>query len=348
MHSLHIANFRPFEMVTFEIHPHITCIIGDNARGKTSLLEALYVSLTTTGFREREERELMRWGSQQTIVESKTADHMFQVVFNASESTVAKKYFIDKTAKSRVSYRDLQPHAVLFAPEQIEIVTGTPSVRRNYINTILCLADPVYSKKLRAFEEGLRKRNKILEDWLSLDALKNELKFWDDMLCEASEYLVKVRTEYVSFLNQHNTVHEKEFKMVYTPNPFTKEKALEKLELETRTHKTMFGPQRDEYVIEMKLEVKGSEMTEFYSVALYGSRSQQRLAVYWLKLNEIYYSQEVLKKSPFLLLDDVFSELDSANKKLILDTIGKYQSVLTTTESVILEELGDDCAVIRL
>jgi DNA replication and repair protein RecF len=145
-------------------------------------------------------------------------------------------------------------------------------------------------------------------------------------LVEQASYLTKVRQQYVDFLNQHQKVDSKKFKIDYLKNEFSWQGLKKAEELEKRIKRTVIGPQKDDYAISL---IQGKRTKNLHH---YGSRSEQRLAVFWLKLNEIKFLENSLKSAPILLLDDVFSELDLKNKKLILDLIEKYQTIITTTE----------------
>ena len=139
--------------------------------------------------------------------------------------------------------------------------------------------------------------------------------------------MAEKREEYVKFLQDHPHIDSTQFTIEYLKSELTKEKLEESHEEEKRLRKTIIGPQRDDFQIS---KIKTS--TQRYSVHHFGSRSEQRLALFWLHWNEVKYYEELTKKKPILLLDDIFSELDVSNKKLISHLINNYQTILTTTE----------------
>ena len=266
----------------------------------------------------------------------------FQVFLHSKNESVEKKFTVNKSRKTHKQYQEYQTKAVLFAPEHIDIISGSPDKRREYFNKTISLFDYEYKRKLTNYEHALRKRNKILEHYTSISALEEELIFWNEYLEEQAVYITQKRSDYVQFLNQHKKIDGRQFEIEYQKNILTKELLEFSLDEERKWRKTLIGPQKDEFVVSL-IEDKVKE-----NVHLYGSRSEQRLAVFWLKLNEIRYLEEFFKQKPILLLDDIFSELDVKNKKLIFDLVKNYQTVLTTTEDELLELPKIEHSVIRI
>ena len=340
-----LSHFRNFEYKTFAFSPELTIIIGENARGKTSLLESIYFIIYGTGFRESREEELVNWEHPRAVVEGlfneKDTKQLFQIMLQRKGEAVEKKYFVNKTPKTHYMYLQNQTRAVLFAPEHIEIITGSPDERREYFDKVIAASDIEYKKKLNNYRNALRKRNKILETFRDEFALLEQISFWNDYLEEHGKYITQKRQEYVNYLNAHPNIQNRVFSIQYEKNEFTKERLRAVYDLETKIRKTRIGPQKDDFVIHL-------DDLERKNVQFFGSRSEQRLAVFWLKLNEISFFEERFKVKPILLLDDVFSELDSKNKKLVLEVITNYQTVLTTTEEELIELSAENKEVIRI
>ncbi len=345
INNIHLKQFRNFEDKLFTLHPFLTIILGENSRGKTNLLESVYFSIHGKGFRERKEEELVMWNQSQVLVESiwqeKDAKYLFNIFLTKKSTGIEKKFAVNKVQKSAFQYKEFQTNAVLFAPEHIDIVTGSPDERRSYFNTLLSITDREYKKKLQNYEHALRKRNKVLEYHRSEATLQDELGFWNNYLEEQAAYITQQRAKYVDYLNQHNAVEQKTFTIQYLKNEFTKPRLLEVYDEEKRWRRTIIGPQKDEFVISILESVPKN-------VHQYGSRSEQRLGVFWLKLNELKFLEETFKKRPVLLLDDIFSELDTKNKILVLHLIKSYQTILTTTEIELLELSEMPQEIIRL
>jgi DNA replication and repair protein RecF len=344
--SIQLSKFRNVEHVLYSIDPVLTIIIGENARGKTNLLEAIFFSINGEGFRESKEQELILWNNDTAFVEcvlkNGESSTSFQIFLTLRNDTVEKKFTVNKTKKTHKQYQEYQSKAVLFAPEHIDIISGSPDKRREYFNKIISLFDYEYKRRLTNYEHALRKRNKILEHHKDVETLKEELAFWNDYLEEQAIFITAKRQEYIDYLNQHQKIDGRSFEIVYQKNILTKELLEFEFDNERKWRKTLIGPQKDDFVISL-IEDGVKE-----NVHHYGSRSEQRLAVFWLKLNEIKFLESFFKQKPLLLLDDVFSELDVKNKKLVFKLIGDYQTVLTTTEDELLELPKVKHSVIRI
>ncbi|NMB84184.1 DNA replication/repair protein RecF [Candidatus Roizmanbacteria bacterium] len=329
LNRIYLKNFRNFNEASFDFNRSLTIIIGENARGKTNLLESIYCLTSGAGFRESREEELMALGAKETTIEGEFADkngkYDFRIFLRLTGKVLEKIFFANRTKRKSSLYQKETVKAILFSPQQIEIVTGPPDIRRRYFDKLLSGYDIDYKKKLTNFENALRRRNKILESYSNEAALKEELFFWDDYLIEQASYLTREREKYVSYLNDHRKIDSKKFFVKYVKNEMTRTRLDESFPLERRYRRTVIGPQKDDFEI--------YEEGNFDKNLLhFGSRSEQRLGVFWLKFNEINYHEEKFGKKPILLLDDIFSELDKKNKKLILDLITRYQTIVTTTE----------------
>ncbi|HRN69749.1 MAG TPA: AAA family ATPase, partial [Candidatus Woesebacteria bacterium] len=255
--TLYLANFRNFSKKEVLFDSQLTLIVGENARGKTSLLEGIYTSVFGKGYRESREQELIQWDQDQALVESTFTENDAKTVFQirllrTAEDRVTKEYFVNKTKKSSMQYKDFQTKAVLFAPEHISIVDGSPSTRRTYFDTTLCEFDKEYRKRLRNYETALRKRNKVLELYQNEFQLDQELPFWNTYLLEQAAYITKTRENYMQFLNENPHVDGKEFAIEYLKNEFNEERMKKVYEQEKRMRRTVIGPQKDEFLITLK------------------------------------------------------------------------------------------------
>lgn len=336
---IQLHNFRNISSNVFEISPHLTIILGENARGKTNILESIHCIINGIGFRESKEEELLLMESSETqldgLFERDNNKHHFRILFRKEKNgTITKNFFVQKVRKGHSHYTAEQTKCVLFAPEQIDIITGSPDMRREYFNKLISSFDILYKKHLINYEQALRKRNKLLEHFRSMDSLKEELSFWDVFLQKEAEYITKKRDEYTRFLNSHTGLDGRDFLIEYGKNEFTQERLREKKELELRIRRTLIGPQKDDWIVYLKKRNAPQK-----NIQKYGSRSEQRLGIFWLKMNEIHYMEEEIKIHPILLLDDIFSEFDRENKEKIVRLIEMYQTVMTTTEEELVKEI---------
>lgn len=337
-----LHNFRNIASKVFDISSGLTIVVGENAKGKTNILESIHCIINGVGFRESKEEELILFNTTEAqldgLFDKNKTPYQFRMLLQKDNSgKVLKHFFVQKVRKGQTLYKQEQTKCVLFAPEQIDIITASPDVRRDYFNTLISTFDHPYKKHLVQYEQALRKRNKVLEHAFDSANLAEELSFWDVYLQKEAEYITQKRKEYVQFLNMHPHLDGKDFRIEYNSNEFTFERLKEKKDLELRVRKTLIGPQKDDWVISLK-----NKNTDWKNIQKYGSRSEQRLGVFWLKMNEIHYIEEKLEIHPLLLLDDVFSEFDHENKERIVRLIEKYQTVMTTTEKDLVSEIQKD------
>lgn len=329
--QISLTNFRNFVRSDFKLDDRLTFVLGKNSQGKTNLLEGINVLLKGGGFRDSKEEELIKLENSETSVEGRltigNSVGLFKVDLIKKKGGLEKNYFLNKTKKNRNVYLKEVMSAVLFSPEQIEIIIGPPVNRRDYFDRFLSATDIIYREKLNNYNQALRKRNKILETIKDINRLLDQLDFWNKYLEENGRYITKKRDEYTSFLNSNKKVDSKVFSVDYKKNIFDSQKTKDLAASEMRLRKTLIGPQRDNF--------------QFYlgelDVNLYGSRSEERLALFWLKLNELRYWEKLTKKKPILLLDDIFSELDADNQRLVLSLIGDYQTVATSTDKSLIK-----------
>lgn len=336
---IQLHNFRNIISSVFDISPKLTIILGENAKGKTNILESIHCIINGVGFRESKEEELLLMDSSETQLDglfNKNEEiNQFRILLKKEiNGSIIKHFFVQKARKNHAHYAMEQTKCVLFAPEQIEIITGSPDIRRDYFNKLISTFDIAYKKHLINYEQALRKRNKLLEHSRSAESLKEELSFWDVYLEKEACFITEKRNIYTQFLNSHRKLDGREFTIEYNKNEFTQSRLQQKKELELRIRRTLIGPQKDDWIISLK-----NKDTVQKNIQKYGSRSEQRLGIFWLKLNEIHFMEEEIGIHPILLLDDVFSEFDHENKEKIVLLIETYQTVMTTTEDILVKEI---------
>ncbi|MEK7495746.1 MAG: DNA replication and repair protein RecF [Patescibacteria group bacterium] len=336
--SISFHNFRNFTDKSFLINPHLTAIFGDNAKGKTNLLEGIYFILKGEGFRESREEQLIKFIEKNSYVDAKLQDKKTEDISNLridltiGDLGLTKTCFLEKTKKGRHLYLKNLISVVLFSPEQIEIIDRTMSIRREYFDKFLSSINSEYKKCLANYNQALRKRNKILETGFNSFNLDVELDYWNRLLIDNGTHLINKRREYIAYLNSNKVIDSKEFSIEYIENKISLERFTKSLQKEILIKRTLIGPHRDEYnifMIDKELPKK--------NIHSYGSRSEQRLGLFWLKINELKYLENLFRKKPILLLDDIFSELDHNNQKLIFNLIGNYQTVITSTEKELMK-----------
>lgn len=339
--SLEFKNFRNFISEKFYFHKSLTVIIGQNAIGKTNILEGVHISSNTKGFRETKEEELITFNKKLTHIRSLWIKEKQEVVQNiiigSFHNQLKKKYSINKINKRQNDYISFSVPSIVFSPGFLYLIDNGNEERRNYFNIIISTIDPHYRYHLSQYEQSLRKRNKLLQIVQDKEALKKQLIFWDEKLVDHANYITKERSSMFDFFNKNGKNGNNTFEIIYKPNLMTLDLLKDNLNLQMAIKQTRIGPQRDQ--IEVLINNKSSHS--------FGSRSEQRFALLWLTLVSLKVYEEY-KIKPILLLDDIFSELDTKNKKVIMDLIGNYQTILTTTENSIFSFLPKSHEVIEL
>lgn len=341
--ELSIDNFRNIIHAHYILNSRTTIIVGNNAKGKTSILESIFVLLNGKGFREGKELELIRFEAEETIIGISTKDgekeQMFRIRIQKVIDDIKKFFSVDKAQKTAYIYKQFLPKSVLFSPEDIQLISSSADLRREYLDNCIELFDREYAIKRKNYNQALRKRNKLLEGSHTVVTIEKELVFWDEYLEREAKYISKKRAEYVEYINKQKMIDNFLFEALYEPNYFTKENARNAWNKDIIIKRTSIGPQKDDIHI----------LLDNINVRTYGSRSQQRLAVLWLKLRELEFIKDESIYKPILLLDDITSEFDEYNKQLISHFINDYQTIITTTERTFVNNFSkQDYSIIEL
>jgi len=247
-----------------------------------------------------------------------------------------KKFLINGVAKRRVDFA-ANLIAVLFSPADLDIIIGSPSLRRNLLDDVLEQTDRDYRIANIAYVKALRQRNALLEVVRETgQRSEKQFEYWDKLVIENGQILTEKREEFIEFVNK-NIKDIFDFKLSYDRSEISRERLDQYSSAEIASAVTLVGPHRDDFVILMAKE------NDFYDVKSFGSRGQQRLAILQLKSLQIKFIEEKIGKKPLLLLDDIFSELDEGHINLILEKTGSEQTIITTThkEFVPLKYLKD-------
>lgn len=343
--SLQLSNFRKFSKKQISFSPSVTIITGENATGKTNILESLFFLATGKSFRTSTDAEVILFGKDLGRITASVEGHEgkttnLEIVFTRGMvmdiKTPFKRYLVNGIAKRIIDFMG-NLRVVLFWPQDMELVTDSPSLRRRYLDFVLSQADREYRRTLISYERGVRQRNKVLEAIREKGAHRHQLLFWDQLLIKAGEYITKKREEYIRYINSYTLstqdAHFIEHKIEYDASIISRARLDQYAQEEIAAGVTLVGPHRDDmhFLLLLKQDAR--------NLAHYGSRGEQRLAVLWLKLAELSYIERQTAEKPVLLLDDIFSELDDHHRKIIFDVIGNQQSILTTTEKDQIETM---------
>ncbi|MBU2592201.1 DNA replication and repair protein RecF [Patescibacteria group bacterium] len=330
LNQLHLVNFRNCSDLVLDFSSKVNLIVGPNAIGKTNILESIYLLATGNSFKAVKNEEMISWSSDLSLVEGKVNGDSLKISLSKENSRIAKNFWINKVKKTRRLFLE-SFLAVVFRPEEIRVVTGSPSRRREFLDQILSPLDWRYYQALLIYEKALRRRNLLLLKIAEREANVQELFYWDQTLVKNGELIRQKREEFFNFANlffkDFQKGRLKHLFCRYWPSPITAELLNKKRQEELIKRTTIIGPHRDDFSI-----ISSEFKVENANLGLWGSRGQQRLAVFALKLAQLNYIEEQKKEKPVLLLDDIFSELDRHSRELAVSLLGDYQSLVTALE----------------
>ena len=355
LQSLSLTNFRNYSKASFDFSPQTTLVLGPNAVGKTNLLEAVYYLACGKSFRATYDRESIR--------RSESLGHLrggidgndgfleleFQLLANENgENTSSKRFKVNGVKKRRADFVG-NLRSVYFGPEEILLVTGSPSKRRKFMDAVLVQVDREYARALSEYEKVLRQRNRLLLLIREGDQSREQLDLWDPKLLHLGSVLSEKRQEMFADFNSSALLRVGNLFLEYQPK-VVNDKVLEKgREREIAAGMTLWGPHRDDFRFlaapSGSLELHSIDVpladpsVAFRDLAIYGSRGEQRLAVLHLKLAELEFITKRVGERPILLLDDIFSELDESNRGRVLSLLGKQQTIITATD---LDQIDGD------
>lgn len=331
INNLYLKNFRNYPEKNWQFSDATTLFIGPNASGKTNIIEALYLLATGNSFRATVIEEMIKQGNEVGNIQGLLDDEdELEVTLTKGEvmgkSTPKRIFKINGVEKKKTDFVG-NLRCVLFRPEDIEIVIGSPSVRRNYMDSVLEQIDREYARVNLSYSKGLRQRNRLLSNIFKGKAKKTQLYFWDNLLVKNGQYINRKREEFIDYINNNND----SLFFKYLSSEISEPALKKHLDAEINAGNTLIGPHRDDFVIN-KHEEQGNR-----NLSMYGSRGEQRMAVLYLKILELEYINEETKERPVLLLDDIFSELDKKHREKVFDVVKRQQTIMTTAERGLIE-----------
>lgn len=314
--SLSLQNFRNYAKREFKFSDATTLIVGPNASGKTNILEAIYALATGKSFRADKETDVIK--SEEQV--ARAATDGLEIIWD-DRGRFQKLYRVSGVGKRMVDFVG-NLRVVLFSPTDIEIVANSPSTRRRYLDVVLSLVHKDYRLTAHIYERAIRQRNRLLWRIREKGVGREQLTYWDGLLTVNGAVIHQYRRDFLKFLSQGGLVLDYNHSIV-SPERLGKYAAQE-----VAAATTLVGPQRDDFVVLQK----GRRLRSF------GSRGEQRLAIFAIKLGELRYVEKVTGEKPLLLLDDIFSELDHTNRHQLLKLIPQQQTIITTTDLHLVEK----------
>lgn len=330
--SLTLSNIRNHKKAHFSFSG-TTIILGQNTAGKTSILEALHILSHGKSFRADEDKDVINSEEDFGRIEAKIQNDettKLTIVLSLKMSRLTKKYLINDVGRRHQEFSNYIT-TVLFTPEDLDLLTGSPSLRRNLLNSILSQSSKEYRASLLVYEKGLKQRNRML--YLTREGKKyfgpHEFEYWDNLLIHHGNAITQAREELIHYLNAAKK-NIFEFQAVYDDSVISRTRLDQYRDAELASATTLVGPQRDD--VFFNFADKDQSIREF------GSRGQQRLTIFQLKILEMLYLQNTIGQAPVLLLDDIFSELDNTNIHHILELLPDQQTIITTTHKEFIPE----------
>lgn len=338
--NISITNFRNYSQLSLTFPQGRTIIYGNNAQGKTNLLESIYFLGLTKSHRSYVDANLMKSGEAISRIEGTFFLNGMDTTLELAFDQQRKKLKVDANPIKRVGEYVSKVNLIIFYPEDLELIKGTPNTRRRYLNLELSQLNQQYLSVLNDFNKLLKMRNDYLKD-LDCHFDQNYFTILTQYFIEKSIIIYRMRHKFIEKINQQiGSIFEKiskmkSFQLAYIPSvsfldydaismeTILREEFSSHSNQEFRLKTTLVGPQRDDF----DFQLNGMSLKE------YGSQGQQRMAVLALKLSEIEIFKQATGEYPILLLDDVFSELDEFKRNNLLDSLPKeIQTIITTTD----------------
>lgn len=347
--SLALKNFRNYESLDIKFSDKINILYGDNAQGKTNILEAIYMSATTRSHKKSKDRDIVKFGENDSHirvnVKKRDVGHRIDMHIRKSGP---KGVAIDSIPIKRSTELFGLINIIMFSPEDLSVVKDGPGERRRFMDMEICQLSRIYYSNLSKYNKILDQRNNTLK---SISFSKNNIKkgisniissgfnngmsdtldIWDEQLSETGSEIIKERNNFIGMINEiikeiHSNITSDNEKIEIKYEPNVSEDAFlntlrDKRNIDIKNMTTMTGPHRDDFGIYINDN----------DVRVYGSQGQQRTAALSLKLAEIELVKKVINDNPILLLDDVMSELDSKRRDCLLSGISDIQTIITCT-----------------
>lgn len=336
-----LENFRNYDNLEVEFKKDFNLIYGNNAQGKTNILEAIYLSAIGKSFQTNKDSEMIKIGKEKAKVEIeyKTKDREGKITVEIADK---KTFFINGIKQKKISDIIGKINIVLFYPDNIDIIKGGPAERRRFLDIMISQLKPNYIHILNKYLKTLDQRNAYLKQIKFDNKSKDMLEIWDESLSRLSYQIYTYRSEYIQKIKEkikvvHNKItncgqQDEKIEISFISSGKSQKDFYENLlrnrENDIRKGYTSTGSHRDDFDIYINDK----------KVNVYGSQGQQRTSVLSLKLTELNIIQDEIEEPPILLLDDFMSELDENRRNNLTNAIENNQVFITCTDKILVEE----------
>ena len=333
-----LENFRNYETSEIIFNKNLNNIFGDNAQGKTNILEAIFICGLGKSFRTNQDKELININKEfaKVEVEYLKKDREGKIKLELNQK---KDFFINDIKVKKVSDILGKIYVVLFTPQDINILKNDPSKRRRFLNIMISQLRPMYVHVLNKYNKTLEQRNNYLKQIKYENKSVEMLDIWDEQLVDLGTKIFIYRKEFLEKINNKiknihlvTTQNKENIEIKYKSNIIDENKYLEELKKKRNTDiqkgYTSIGVHRDDFDIFINNE----------NISIYGSQGQQRSSIISLKLAEAETIYEEIEEYPIILLDDFMSELDKKRIKGFIENINENQVIITSTEKILLDK----------
>lgn len=338
INKIKLENFRNYDSQEIIFNNKINNIFGDNAQGKTNILEAIFVCGLGKSFRTNQDKDLIKLDKNYTNVELEyfNKDRKGKIKLELKEK---KDFYINDIKVKKISDVLGKIYIVLFTPQDITILKNDPSKRRRFINIMISQLRPIYIYTLNKYNKTLEQRNNYLKQIKYENKSKENLDIWDEQLANLGSKIYLYRKEFLYKINKKiknihliTTENTENIEIKYKSNIINENQYLNELKnkrnIDIQKGYTSIGVHRDDFEIYINNK----------NVSIYGSQGQQRSSIISLKLAEAETIYDEIDEYPIILLDDFMSELDKKRIKGFVDNIKENQVIITSTEKIILEK----------
>ena len=330
--SIELSDYRNYSHLHIDFHKGTNVLYGDNAQGKTNILEAVYVCSTTKSHRGSKDKEIIRFGADESHIKMMVRrDGIPYRIDMHLKKNKSKGIAIDGVPIRKASELFGIVNIVFFSPEDLNIIKNGPAERRRFLDSEICQLSRLYMIELANYNKVVAQRNKLLKEISFSGRMADTLEIWDEQMVRYGTSIISERKKFISRLNdilseihQNLTGGKEQILITYEPN-VSEEGFSEELkagrERDLRFGQSYTGPHRDDFCVRVN----------DIDIRKYGSQGQQRTAALSLKLAEIRLVEEEIHDTPVLLLDDVLSELDGSRQNYLLQSIHSIQTLITCT-----------------
>ena len=339
INNIKLNNFRNYNNKEIKLHENINVFFGENAQGKTNIIESIFLCSIGKSFRTNKEKELIKFNEEKTSVEInyEKSDRTGKIKIEIGDK---KQVYLNGIKIKKLSELLGNINVVIFTPDDINILKGGPQNRRKFLDIMISQLRPNYMHILSLYNKTLEQRNNYLKQIKIEKKDENLLDIWDEKLIDYGIKIYEYRKEFLEKIkNKIKNIHQgitngkEEIEIEYISDAVTRQNFLNELKSRRKFDiikgYTTKGIHRDDFIIYINKKEVGT----------FGSQGQNRTAMLSLKLSELQVIYDDIGEYPILLLDDFMSELDSKRRESFLNNIKDIQVIITCTEKLRLENL---------